>query len=138
MRQFHTADMLAAWTGLAPGNNESGGKRYSGRTTKGNRFVKSLMVQAAWSAVQSEDNRLKARYHRLVVRRGKKRAIVAVAHTMIVIVWHILAYRQPYRELGGYYFDECKKESKVNYHLRRLEQLTGAVVSIELRSAAAA
>jgi transposase len=137
MRQFHTADALAAWTGLAPGNHESGGKRYSGRTTQGNRFVKSIMVQAAWSAVRAKDNRLKARYHRLVVRRGKKRAIVAVAHTMIVIIWHILAYGQPYQELGADYYDERKKESKMTYLIRQLEKLTGGSVSIELQPAAA-
>lgn len=137
MRQFRTADMLAAWTGLAPGNNESGGKRHPGRTTKGNRFVKSVMVQAAWSAVQSEDNRLKARYHRLVVRRGKKRAIVAVAHTMVVIVWHILAHGQPYQDLGADYYDQRKKESKMTYLIRQLEKLTGGSVTIALQPAAA-
>jgi transposase len=137
MRQFPTADMLAAWTGLAPGNNESGGKRHPGRTTKGNRFVKSVMVQAAWSAVQSKDNRLKARYHRLVVRRGKKRAIVAVAHTMVVIVWHCLAHGQPYQELGADYYDQRKKESKMTYLIRQLEKLTGGSVTIALQPAVA-
>ncbi len=136
MRQFPTPDMLAAWTGLAPGNNESGGKRHSGRTTKGNRFVKSVMVQAAWSAVQSKDNRLKARYHRLIARRGKKRAIVAVAHTMIIIVWHILAHAQPYQELGSDYYDQRKKESKMSYLIRQLEKLSGGSVTIALQPAA--
>lgn len=137
MGQFPTADMLAAWTGLAPGNNESGGKRHSGRTTKGNRFVKSVMVQAAWSAVRCKDNRLKARYHRLIVRRGKKRAIVAVAHTMIIVVWHILAHAQPYQELGGDYYDRRKKESKMTYLIRQLERLSGGSVTIALQPAAA-
>ena len=127
MRQFPTPDMLAAWTGLAPGNNESGGKRHSGRTTKGNRFVKSVMVQAAWSAVRSKDNRLKARYHRLIARRGKKRAIVAVAHTMIIIVWHILAHAQPYQELGSDYYNQRKKESKMSYLIRQLEKLSAGL-----------
>jgi transposase len=137
MRQFRTADALAAWTGLAPGNHESAGKRYSGRTTKGNRFVQSIMVQAAWSAVRSKDNRLKARYYRLVGRRGKKRAIVAVAHTMIVIIWHILTTGQPYQDLGADYYDQRKKESKTSYLIRQLEKLTGGSVSIELQPAAA-
>lgn len=136
MRQFPTPDMLAAWTGLAPGNNESGGKRHSGRTTKGNRFVKSVMVQAAWSAVRSKDNRLKARYHRLIARRGKKRAIVAVAHTMIIIVWHILAHAQPYQELGSDYYNQRKKESKMSYLIRQLEKLSGGSVTIALQPAA--
>ncbi len=137
MRQFPMADMLAAWTGLASGNNESAGKRHSGRTTKGNRFVKSVMVQAAWSAVQSKDNRLKARYHRLVVRRGKKRAIVAVAHSMIIIVWHILAYGQPYQDLGADYYERRNKESKMTYLIRQLEKLSGGSVTIALQPAVA-
>jgi transposase len=137
MGQFRTDAALAAWSGLAPGNHESGGKRYSGRTTQGNSIIQSTVVQAAWSAVRAGDNRLKARYQRLVVRRGKKRAIVAVAHTMIVIIWHILAYGQPYQELGADYYDQRKKESKMNYLIRQLEKLTGGSVSIELQPAAA-
>jgi transposase len=81
MSQFPTADHLASWAGLAPGNHQSGGKRYSGRTTKGNKPLASIMVQGAWSAARTKDTFLKARYHRLAARRGKKRAIVAVAHS---------------------------------------------------------
>jgi transposase len=137
MSQFPTADHLASWAGLAPGNYQSGGKRYSGRTTKGNKFLASIMVQGAWSATRTKDTFLKSRYHRLAARRGKKRAIVAVAHSMLVSTWHMLTYQQPYQELGGDYFDERKKESKVNYLVRRLEKLTGGSVSIELQPAAA-
>ena len=137
MSQFPTADHLASWAGLAPGNHQSGGKRYSGRTTKGNKSLSSIMVQGAWSAVRTKDTFLKSRYHRLAARRGKKRAIVAVAHSMLVSAWHMLTYQQPYQELGGDYFDERKKESKVSYLVRRLEKLTGGSVSIELQSAAA-
>jgi len=137
MRQFPTADHLASWAGLAPGNHQSGGKRYSGRTTKGNKALFSIMVQAAWGASRSKDTFLKSRYHRLAARRGKKRAIVAVAHSMLVSVWHMLTYQQPYQELGSDYFDERKKESKVNYLVRRLEKLTGGAVSIELQPVAA-
>jgi transposase len=136
MRQFPTANHLASWAGLAPGNNQSGGKRYSGRTTKGNKPLASIMVQGAWSAARTKDTFLKARYHRLAARRGKKRAIVAVAHSMLVSAWHMLTYQQPYQELGGDYFDERKKESKVSYLVRRLEKLTGGSVSIELQPAA--
>jgi transposase len=137
MSQFPTAGHLASWAGLAPGNHQSGGKRYSGRTTKGNRFLSSIMVQGAWSAVRTKDTFLKSRYHRLAARRGKKRAIVAVAHSMLVSAWHMLTYQQPYQELGGDYFDQRKKETKVSYLVRRLEKLTGGSVSIELQSAAA-
>ena len=137
MSRFPTADHLASWAGLAPGNHQSGGKRYSGRTTKGNKSLSSTMVQAAWGASRTKDTFLKSRYHRLAARRGKKRAIVAVAHSMLVSVWHMLTYRQPYHELGGDYFDERKKESKVSHLVRRLEKLTGGSVSIELQPAAA-
>jgi transposase len=137
MNQFPTAAHLASWAGLSPGNNQSGGKRYSGRTTKGNKSLASIMVQAAWPAVRTKDTFLKARYHRLAARRGKKRAIVAVAHSILVSAWHMLTYQQPYQELGGDYFDERKKESKVSYLVRRLEKLTGGSVSIELQSVAA-
>jgi transposase len=137
MSRFPTANHLASWAGLAPGNHQSGGKRYSGRTTKGNKPLGSAMVQGAWSATRTKGTFLKARYHRLASRRGKKRAIVAVAHSMLVSAWHMLTYQQPYQELGGDYFDERKKESKVNYLVRRLEKLTGGSVSIELQSAAA-
>jgi transposase len=137
MGQFPTDKHLATWAGLAPGNHQSGGKHYSGRTPKGNRPLSSIMVQAAWSAVRTKATFLKARYHRLAARRGKKRAIVAIAHSMLVSAWRMLTYRQPYHELGGDYFDQRTKESKVNYLIRRLEKLTGASVSIEMQPAAA-
>jgi transposase len=137
MGQFPTHKHLAAWAGLSPGNHQSGGKRYSGRTRKGNRPLATIMVQAAWSAVRTKDTFLKARYHRLAARRGKKRAIVAVAHSMLVSAWHMLTSRQPYQELGGDYFDQRQKESKISYLTRRLEKLTGGTVRIEILSTAA-
>jgi transposase len=137
MRQFPTDKHLASWAGLAPGNRQSGGKRYSGRTRKGNRTLSSVTVQAAWSAVRTKDTFLKSRYHRLAARRGKKRAIVAVAHSILTSAWHMLTYRQPYRELGGDYFDQRRKEAKVSYLTRQLEKLTGGAVRIELQAAPA-
>lgn len=137
MSQYPTDKHLTSWSGLAPGNRQSGGKRYSGRTRKGNRTLASVAVQAAWSAVRTKDTFLKARYHRLVGRRGKKRAIVAIARSILVSAWHMLTYRQPYQELGGDYFDQRKKEAKVNYLTRQLEKLTGGAVRIELQVAAA-
>jgi len=132
MGQFPTDKHLASWAGLAPGNRQSGGKRYSGRTRKGNRTLSSVTVQAAWSAVRTKDT-FKSRYHRLAARRGKKRAIVAVAHSILTSAWHILTYRQPYQELGGDYFDQRRKEAKVSYLTRQLEKLTGGAVRIELQ-----
>ena len=94
--QFLTDKHLTSWAGLAPGNNQSGGKRYSGRTRKSSRTLSAVIVQAAWSAVRTKDTFLKSRYHRLTARRSKKRAIVAVARSILASAWHILTYRQPY------------------------------------------
>jgi len=123
MRRFPTPEQAAAWAGIAPGNNESGGKRYSSRIQKGNFTLRTALIQAAWAAVRTNNTYLKALYHRVVVRRGKKRAIIAVAHSLLKSIWHMLAYHELYQDLGADYFDKRNKESKVKYHLRQLEKL---------------
>ena len=130
MSQFPTAKDLVSWAGLAPGNHQSGGKRYASHTTKGNNPLRSIMTQAAWAASRTKDTFLKARYHRLAARRGKKRAIVALAHSMLVSVWHMLTRRLPYQELGGDYYDQRKKEIKVTYLTQQLARL-GFAVSLD-------
>jgi transposase len=137
MSRFPTARHLASWTGRAPGNNQSGGKRFSGRRPKGNKPLSGLLTQVAHVAARSKNTFLSARYRRLAARRGKKRAIGAISHSIIVSIWHILTYRQPYHELGGDYYDQRKKETKVNYLIRRLERLTGGTVNIEIQPLAA-
>lgn len=127
MSQFPTADDLASWAGFAPGNHQSGGKRYSGRTTKGNRPIGAAINQAAWAASRTKESWLKARYHRLVARRGKKRAIVALGRSILVSVWHMLSKRQPYQDLGADYYDQRRKESKVTYLTKQLTRLGFAV-----------
>jgi transposase len=127
---FATAGHLASWTALCPGNHESAGKRKHGKPRKGNQHLQSLMVECAWAAVRT-DGRLKARYHRLVLRFGgyrspaaKKRAIVAIAHTLIVIVWHMLATGQPYTDLGpDFYTRQADPERETQRLLARLEAL---------------
>lgn len=135
MRRFPSAAHAAAWAGLAPGNYESAGKRYSGRTRQGNAALRSGLVQAAWSASHMKETYLAAQYRRLIGRRGKKRAIVAVAHSLLVIVYHMLRRHEPYHEMGGNYFDERKKESVVDRLLKRIERL-GYDVHIEPKLAA--
>lgn len=130
MSQFPTAPELVSWAGLAPGNHQSGGKRYASHTTKGNNPLRSVLTQAAWAASRTKDTFLKARYHRLAARRGKKRAIVAVAHSIIVSAWYMLTRRQPYQELGADYYDQRKKDSKVAYLTKQLTKL-GFVVSLD-------
>jgi len=137
MAQFPTEGHLSRWAGVAPGNNESGGKRYSGRTTKGNRTLKSILVQCAYAAIRTKDSFFKARYQRLVARRGKKRAIMAIAHSMLKAIWHMLSTGEVYHELGGEYYNQRNKDVKVAYHTRQLEKLTGATVQIALGGAAA-
>jgi transposase len=115
-------------------NNESAGKHYSGRTKKGNRPLRSGLLQTTWAASRTKNTYLSAQYHRLAGRRGKKRAIVAVAHSIVVMAYHILKYHQPYQELGANYFDERKKESVAHRLTKRLETL-GYKVNLEPNAA---
>lgn len=123
MAQFPSADHLTAWAGLAPGNNQSGGKRFSGRTRKGNRTIKTIMTQVAHAAVKKKGSYASAKYRRLAMRRGKKRAIVAVARSLMVSIYHMLTNGVFYEELGSDYFDNRNKERKTNYLLKQLGKL---------------
>jgi transposase len=123
MSHFPTAKHAAAWSGLAPGNHQSAGKRYSGKTKPGNQALKTILSQAAWAASRTKDTYLSAQYRQLVRRRGKKRAIIAVAHSIIISAYHMLSRHEVYRELGDNYFDERKKAAVVNRLSRRLSKL---------------
>ena len=136
MSRFPTAGHLCAWAGVAPGNNESAGKRLSGKTRRGNKALKVGLVQAAQAAAHTKDTYLSAQFRRLAARRGVKRAIMAVAHSILVIAYNILERNEPYRELGGNYFDTVKPEITSKRLVQRLENL-GYKVSIEQRLAAA-
>jgi transposase len=134
MSRFPTSKHAASWAGLSPGNNESAGKRYSGRTRKGNSPLRSGLIQAAWAVSHTKNNYLSAQYRRLAGRRGKKRAIVAIAHSILVMSYHILRSQQPYKELGANYFDERKKESILHGLVKRISKL-GYEVSLESTAA---
>lgn len=123
MGRFPSANHLAAWAGVAPGNHESGGKRYSGKTRQGNQALGAALNQAAHAASHTKDTYLAAQYHRLVIRRGKKKAIVAVMHSILVIAYHMIQRHQPYQDLGGNYFDQRRPEATANRLLKRLEKL---------------
>jgi transposase len=127
MQRFPTADHLASWAGVAPGNDESAGKRRSGKTRKGNKPLGAALNQAAHAASRTKGTYLSAQYHRLAGRRGKKKAIVAVAHSILVIAYHLIQRQEPYRELGGNYFDQRRPEATAKRLLKRLEQLGYAV-----------
>jgi transposase len=130
MSRFPTDAHLASWAGVAPGNNESAGKRRSGKTRKGNKALGAALNQAAHGAAHSKDTYLAAQYHRLAARRGKKKAIVAVMHSILVIAYHIIQRKEPYQELGSDYFDQRRPEVTARRLVKRLETL-GYHVSIE-------
>ena len=132
MSRFPTANHLAAWAGVAPGNNESAGKRYSGKTRKGDQALEVALIQAAHAASHTHNTYLAAQYHRLAARRGKKRAIVAVAHSILVIAYHLIQRKEPYRELGADYFDKRRPEATAKRLLTRLQKLGYDVSKIDL------
>lgn len=127
---FPTAGRFASWAGLGPGNNESAGKRRTGRTTKGDRWPRQAVVQAGWAAAHTKSTDLGARYRRVARRRGPKRALMAVGHTPLVIVDPVLRKRVPYRELRADYYDRLRPERLTRHLVRRLEQL-GHKVTLE-------
>jgi transposase len=135
MNRFGTAARLAAWTGVAPGDDESAGKRRSGKTCKGNRALRTGLTQLAHAAAHTKGTYLSPLSHRLAARRGKKRAIMAVAHSIVVSAFHRLSRHEPYPELGANYFDLHRGAHLVDRLTRRLERL-GYRVSLESVAAA--
>lgn len=130
MSRFPTADHLSSWAGVAPGNNESAGKRRSGKTMQGNKVLGAALNQAAHAAARTKNTYLSAQYRRLAARRGKKKAIVALEHTILVIAYHLIQRKEPYRELGGNYFDNRRPEATAKRLVSRLVQL-GYTVSLQ-------
>jgi transposase len=135
MSRFPSADSLALWAGLCPGNHESAGKRKSGRTPKANRWLKRCLSQAAWAASHTKDTYLSAQFRQIAKRRGKKRAILAVAHTILTATYYMLRDNAEYRELGSDYFDRLHPERLRLYYVRRLQKL-GYEVHLSERPAA--
>jgi transposase len=123
MSHFPTSQHIASWAGLCPGNNQSGKKRGKGNIRKGNVWLKSTLVQSARGAVRSKHNYLSAQYHRLVGRRGDKRAIVAVAHSILVIIYNMLKTGTLYQDLGDLYFDQRDRDHVLSRFVKRIEAL---------------
>jgi transposase len=135
MSRFPTAGHLASWAGLCPGNNQSAGKRKSGRMNQGNRFLKSTLNQCAWAASRKKDSYFAAQHRRIASRRGVKRATMAVAHTQLCICWELLKHGQCYQDLGRDYFDRLNEDRVKRQLVKRLEGL-GYRVNLEKNDAA--
>lgn len=130
MRRFKSDRHLCSWAGICLGNYESAGKRLSGRTRKGNPYLRKLLVEAAQAAAHTKGTYPAAQYRRLAARRGARRAMVAVAHTILTIIYHLLAEHRAYEELGGTYFDERDRQATERRLVHRLEKL-GYQVSLQ-------
>ena len=129
---FPDAQHLASWCGLCPGNRESGGKRMSGRTRKSNRYIKRAMCQAAWAASHTKKTFLAAFYRRMSIRKGALKAIVALAHHMIVVVYNVIVRQEQYVEFGDDYYDRRNKPKMVARLTRRLTGLGYEVLLREI------
>jgi transposase len=123
MSRFPTHKHFASWAGRCPGNHESAGKRRSGKTPAANRHLDAVLTEMAHAAVRTKNSYFKAQYHRLAGRRGKKRAIGAVKHSLLVTVYFMLRDNRPYNDLGVDYFDKLNPQQRIRYHVRRLQQL---------------
>ena len=123
MERFPTDKHLASWAGICPGNNESAHKRKSGKTTKGNAILKETLVICAHSAARVRDSYFYAQFQRLRSHRGAKKAYVAVAHSMLIAIYHILKYGTVFKDLGADYYNQFNKESKINAYIKKLKVL---------------
>jgi transposase len=130
MTQFPSADHLSSWAGMSPGNDERAGKRRSGKTTKGHKWLRRTLTQAAWAATRRQAGSLATQYRRLAARRGKKRAIVALGHTILVAAYSMLKDERDYRDLGADYFDRRQRERTTAHLVSRLHRL-GYEVKLE-------
>jgi transposase len=136
MSRFPTDSHLASWAGMCPGSNESAGKRLSGKTNKGSTYLRNALIQSAWAASHTKQTYLAAQFRRLVRTKGKKRALVAAGHSILVIAYHMMKRRAGYEELGGDYFDRQSTEHLQRRLIRRLERL-GLKVVVEAVAEAA-
>ena len=123
MSRFPTAAHLCSWAGVAPGNHESAGKRKSGKTTHGNKALKAMLAQCAKAAQKVKGSFFSAQYQRIAVRRGSNRATIAVAHSMLIAIYHMLKTGSAYRDLGSEYYTQFNREKKIQSYLKKLSAL---------------
>ena len=137
MAPFESAERLASWAGMCPGNHESAGKRKSGQTRKGSPWLRRALTEAAHGAARTKHKYLSAQYQRIAARRGRKRAIIAVGHSILTISYYLLTRHTTYQDLSHNYFDERDREGVKRRAVRRLEQL-GYQVTLSQPATAAA
>ena len=130
MGQFPSAHQLASWAAVCPGNNQSAGKRISGTMRDGNKWLRRTLCQVAWAVTRKKDCNLSAQFKRLAARRGMKRAVMAVAHTMLIIGYAMLKTGRSYHELGGGYLEQINKDQLQRYFVKRLQRL-GLTVEVQ-------
>jgi len=135
VKRFPTAAHLASWAAMCPGNNESAGKRKSGKTGKGNQWLRSALVEAAHAVAHTKNTYLYTQFHHVAARRGKKRALIAVGHSILSIVWHLLEHDCEYVDLGSRYLEERDRQQIQRRLVRRLEDF-GYKVKLEAASVA--
>ena len=131
MNQFPSHEKLASWAAVCSGNNESAGKQKSGRTRRGNNYLKGALVQTAWAASRAKNTYLQAKYRALAARKGGKKAAIAIAHKILVSIYYMLKNNCEFKELGPKVLDQLQAERKVKYHVKRLEELGYHVQTVE-------
>ena len=134
MTRFQSASHLASWAGMAPGQNESAGKKKAARTRDGNKYLRSALVEAAASAIRKKDSYLAAKYYRLKRRRGSKKARVAIAHQILVIIYHLLTKNEQYKEFGSNHYEQKSIEAKKKKAIKHLVNL-GYEVNLTIKPA---
>jgi len=137
MSRFPSHKHLASWAGVAPGNKQSGGKRHKAPTNKGNRHVRAILAECVWVISHTKENYLSAQYHRLARRIGKKRAIVAVSHSLLIIIYHLLRDDQEYHDLGPHFFETLDTTRQRDTAIRRLQALGYKVTVQEITEVSA-
>ncbi|NDV67241.1 IS110 family transposase [Bacteroides sp. 224] len=127
MESFESSSKFAGWTGLRPRNDESAGKYKSRATTKGNKYFRSIIVQVAWAASRTKGSYFMEKHNRLAIRKSRKKALVAIARKITVIIWHVLTHKQVYNPALIPVFDKDKIEAKIKYHQKEMERLNNLV-----------
>ena len=130
MTRFPSAKHLVSWAGVCPGNKQSGGKRRSSKTSRGNATLRAMLAEVVWVLSHMKENYLSAQYHRLARRLGKKKAVMAVSHSLLVIIYQILSSKQPYSDLGADYFEQRDSARLTQRSVRQLEALGYAVTLV--------